>query len=1072
MAIQWGGYAGHYRIGIDAIISGTNVTLVVYGENQSGYSHQWNSTLTFTGGWGGSKSVSVNVGLGVTRTELHRWSTNYTGSKTFNNSMPIPYWGGTASVSRAVSLSPPPTPKPNAPSGLGVTRVSDTQHTLNWSRNSTYTSVKVYRGTGDGKFAHVGTASGNAYTYTDKGTKANERYYYYVVGVNAGGSSGNSNTAGPVYTTPAAPSEQSATRQASSIIVNATKRPPYATGYDVEDNGSVVASNVSLPWTHAAPSTAVAHRYRIRSRRGSLIGGWSGYTNTVQLLTPPNAPSGLTPNGLVRAGDVPVVLGWKHNPVDASPQSAGEVRWRVDGGAWEVIPVLTADTLAVVLPVGLVEWQVRTKGAHADFGAWSAVATVNVIDRPVVDVTQPGPVWDQPVLRVAWTYTQGQGRPQSAWQAELQSASGAVLESLSGSGAATATTFKERVSDGLSYFVAVHAATGEVWSEVAVFEFRAEFIPPAPPTLIAGWVEEIGAAAVEVGKWPGPPGEPVTNHFTNPNLVGSGVFAEVRRNAQVNPSFEGGFTGHWGSNQALSGVEITADTDNPHSGMYCGKVVANGAVGQQGINQTNTIPRIAPGTVCTFSAWVRFPAGHKFRANLQRRDSSNTYIDGVTVDYTGTGDWQRVHVTRTDLVPQNRVSLAIYMVAASPVTFWIDDALCEWRDQLLPFFSPEDPGDADMRARFLGDSKQTECVLEIETVRDLAPSGLIVGVSTFEGKPAARLIATSVSAGAPRAIMKVPEHMRAAGVAMGTLHVVAPRSGGGNVYNPSLAAYSPQQTSGAMPNVQPGSYPLRVEYAALTTVFEVGFYALGFAGNPDVYWTDPGLYPPGYTGPAFSGDTGHVEVAGSALHTKWDGEPNNSTSTAVPTAAAETFMIERSVDGGVSWEFVADGLTDGSALTDWECLSNGETRYRATAYAATGASSTAEQSIFAESHAVWLSGGESFELAARLPYDPTVGIDAGRERGSHRFAGRAKPISWASEYTTRTITAAGNILERDNETASPQWLAEIGQATAPTHMYRDPTGERMYGLCSRVKLDRTFDKVWSFSFQVEETERG
>ena len=65
----------------------------------------------------------------------------------------------------------------------------------------------------------------------------------------------------------------------------------------------------------------------------TLYSAYSAYSNTVQLLSAPNPPTGLTPNGPVRPVDEPVLFQWTHNPVDSSSQTAYELRHRVPGGA-------------------------------------------------------------------------------------------------------------------------------------------------------------------------------------------------------------------------------------------------------------------------------------------------------------------------------------------------------------------------------------------------------------------------------------------------------------------------------------------------------------------------------------------------------------------------------------------------------------------------------------------------------------------------------------------------------------------------------------------------------------------
>ena len=402
--------------------------------------------------------------------------------------------GGAASFSTKIAR-----PAPNAPSDLTITRVSDSQQTLNWSRHSTYTSVVVQRRTNGGSWQAVGTASGNAYTFTDKTTAKDKKYEYRVAGVAASGQSEWSNI-DTVYTTPAVPTGIKAARSGNNIVVSATATSSIASGFDVRDGSSVIAENVSLPYTHVAPDAAVPHTYTARAVRTSpdaLASAWSPASNTVQLLTKPNAPTNLKPNGAVWPSDTDVLFSWSHNAVDSSPQSEFELHYRRDGGAWTTITGTTSSQASAAVDVAAVEWQVRTKGAHPDWSDWSAVASFTVIDRPGVAVVQPAGTWDASILVPEWTWFQAQGRPQSAWQVELLDAGNNVVESRNGSGATTALQLNTRLTEGV-WTLRARGATGEVWSLLATETFTVAFTPPGAPVLYGEWDELQGGVQIAV----------------------------------------------------------------------------------------------------------------------------------------------------------------------------------------------------------------------------------------------------------------------------------------------------------------------------------------------------------------------------------------------------------------------------------------------------------------------------------------------------------------------------------------------------------------------------------------------
>lgn len=1095
MAIQWGAYAGHFRLGIDISVSGQNMTIVVYGENESGYSHNWNSVLSFGGSWSGSKTVSMSTGLAVSRRELHRSGATFTGTRSYSASLPVPYWGGTASVSRSVTISPPPAPKPNAPSGLRVVRISDTEHRLEWSRNSTYTSVQIFRKTNNGSYQRIGTAAGNAATWTNKTTKANERYAYYVIGVNANGSSPQSNTTPYVYTTPPAPVLDSVSRVGNNMVLTARDRAafPNGLGWRVYDGGALIASPSSMPWTHTAPA-AGEHRYRVANVMASNASGGQSLTSAqsnevrVTALAAPKAPSSLSPNGEYRSGAA-VAATWRHNPVDSSAQTQYQLQWRAVGApSWNTLAAVPSGTSAGSFPVagiaGAVEWQVRTKGVHVDWSPWSATARVTITDPPEVTILAPGAIVDTTAASVSWAYYQSADFPQEAWELELFDGTGQVLGQASGSGNATSHTMATRLVDGQSYAARVRVSSVGMWSEWAEIAFRAEFLPPFPPVLVAGWSEEVGAAALNISPWPGGPGESVTNLFTNPNFKGSGSFVEVRRNARVNPGFEGGRVAGWAY---IGDVTLTATTETAHGGQHSCRVAASRASFGWGIfsapfGEVGAHPMQCPNGVVTGSAWVKGAPGADLRFELRSRNASGSQIGGDAKTFTATGEWQRVSLSSDAFTPGSYVVIGVALNYASgaPATFWVDDFLVEWSPSLGDYFdgsSAPNSVDPDMRQRWLGDPGTSQSVMEGETVASVSPVRCVAIVSEVDGASAMRLIATNTykTEGDSNsfAMFDIP------GVAQGGGTFVATRTQRHALTGPTSAdrigvhVQAPfHVVAGEEYNV-PGTNELRIMYPSLSGPYRAAMGHGGALGSGDVWWTLPTLVAGEYAGPGFSGNTGMIDNDGMALYPRWDGVPNESTTTAVAGVAAVSFAIERSVDGGVTWELVAADLLDASALTDWECLSNGETHYRATSYAATGATSDVIEIVFADSQAVWLSGGEAFGMAARLPFDPDKGVQVSRERGMHRFAGRSRGVPWSGEHTSRSVDSSGTLIDDDPEVSSPEWLEQVAFADAPTHLYRDPRGERMYGSLGPVSISRgKGPTLWRYSFQIDETERG
>lgn len=532
MAISWGSAnssnGAHSWAGIDYSVSAINqstsvVTLTVQLYYKfEGWSNSWtgSNNVSYSGSWSGSGTFNPNASGNITVLvhSITRQVTLTDSSQSFTYGASILTGTGTASVSRTVSVG---ARFARTPTGVTIARISDSSHRIDWTRGSTYTAAVVQRSANGGSWVQVGRPTGNASTFTDTTTGANEKYEYRVAGVGGSGQSPWSAVAGPVFTTPAAPAGVAAERVSNTeILVSAAGVPPFATAFDVEDGGVVIASGVQLPWSHMNPSLSTAHEYRVRGVVGALKGDWSALSNIVQLLTPPLAPTELVPNGGVAASDTPVRFAWRHNPVDTTAQTAYELRHRIPAGAWTTLTGTTASFREVTLPVGVREWQVRTKGQHASFGDWSAIATVSVILRPGVAIQGTG-LWDSPIFEAVWTWTQAQGRPQSAWQVELLEADVRVPGGFAeGSGAATSALLPARLVDGGEYTARVRAATGDVWSEWSPLEITVMFVPPADAVVSGGWVESRGSVELTVTEGGG---VPVADLLTIERSVDGGV---------------------------------------------------------------------------------------------------------------------------------------------------------------------------------------------------------------------------------------------------------------------------------------------------------------------------------------------------------------------------------------------------------------------------------------------------------------------------------------------------------------------------------------------------------------------
>ena len=193
-------------------------------------------------------------------------------------------------------------------------------------------------------------------------------------------------------------------------------------------------------------------------------------------------------------------------------------------------------------------------------------------------------------------------------------------------------------------------------------------------------------------------------------------------------------------------------------------------------------------------------------------------------------------------------------------------------------------------------------------------------------------------------------------------------------------------------------------------------------------------------------------------------------STSVPV---DHNTVERSVDGGDTWEPVADGLPLNATITDPECLSAGETLYRVSAVSLLPSASQAIAQIDPQDTCLWLTGGPGFQTVVRLPYNPSVKITSGLvERVVQHFAGRTLGVEMAGTARQRTVTIGSLLIEGDDSTSSTSRDVEaLSYVPAPV-LYRDPTGRRIYTSMGEPDLSRDHLLRWTLSVTLEEVSRA
>lgn len=436
--------------------------------------------------------------------------------------------GGPASVGGTLTLTTL-TVAPGQPTGLTATRVSDTQVTLAWTRhyasNGVPTDTNCQKTINGGAWTNV-SASGNISSMTVS-VAANQKLVFHVDQSNTAGSSPWSANSSPVWTTPAAPSGCTATKQADeSILVAWTNNAGYSE-YGTQVWHGTISGGVttwdSTPLATAAsgvtsysdptPDTSKVHVYQVRAKTSSGTALYSAYatSNSVQLLVAPNAP---TVADLPQYADKAVILSvsWTHNPVDSSAQTAYELAQSTDGGTtWTTtgktvstvssysIPANTyAANAAVVIRVRT--WGQATTGGSDGTGAspWSTYQTVTFKTQPTLSIAAPTTAGLTAAdLQVTLAFAQAEGATfVSAAVTLLQGAT--VLEE-NDTNTATGIPFATQLADGVTYTVqAVATDSNGLSTPTASVTFSVSYSSPAQATISTTYVPQAGMTQVSL----------------------------------------------------------------------------------------------------------------------------------------------------------------------------------------------------------------------------------------------------------------------------------------------------------------------------------------------------------------------------------------------------------------------------------------------------------------------------------------------------------------------------------------------------------------------------------------------
>jgi hypothetical protein len=478
-------------------------------------------TTTFTWPSGTASRTLIDIERTVAHDPDGTFDGTYTGSIAATGTSGIggPTTNGPRSFSTPTLVVPP-----NVPTGCSAVRVSDAAATVSWSQshpsNGQPTTNTIRQRVNGGPWADVATITpaGSA----SVGIAPNGKYEYAVRAANTAGESAWSATSAPIYTTPAAPTNVQAAKDAAlDITVSWTPN----VGFSEHEHVVEFSTNGGSSWSalatvaagttsfkHVAPNPSLAHVYRVRARNtatGSLTSAWV-QSNSVQLLTAPNAPT-VPPLPAFAERAAALTVPWVHNPIDTTGQTAFEVGFSINGGSsWSTTGKVTSATQSRVIAantyaanqqvlIRVRTWGQATSGGSDATGAspWSNPITVTFKTRPVATILAPanGGVYVRSALTVQLGFSQAEAATFVSATIELYQ--GATLLEQIVSTTLASTTLATRVANGGSYQVraTVTDSNGIVSSQV-VSSFTVAYTEPVPATVAVSYAAESGVGQI------------------------------------------------------------------------------------------------------------------------------------------------------------------------------------------------------------------------------------------------------------------------------------------------------------------------------------------------------------------------------------------------------------------------------------------------------------------------------------------------------------------------------------------------------------------------------------------------
>ncbi len=430
------------------------------------------------------------------------------------------YYGSKTYSSTASGTYYPETPvyAPRAVTGLSHSRVSDSRNSLAWANHPTavrpYASVRVERSTDGGAWSEVASLPGTATGWDDLSTGANHSYSYRVRPANSAGYGDYTASTARTYNTPAAPTSVSAAVRSGTVVAVTVANPALtATSLELQksadgESWSDVATVEGSPVTTLdADLGGGSFWLRARNARGGLKSAWTASGQATVTECPPGPPTLLSPSSSqVVPTAAELSFSWLPSHPDGSAQTAAQVAYRLAGVAsWTVADVAGASpSLSVEMPFAAnssCEWRARTKGSHADWGAWSAVSGFSVRTPPQAAFEQPaaGSDVESLPLHVRLSYVDGGWALAGCVLAVADSMGAEVYRRDMGASLECDVRASEWLPEnGASYTLRAEVRSTSTLTAIAVREVSVDFAEPQPAALAIAPDAEAGTVSMTV----------------------------------------------------------------------------------------------------------------------------------------------------------------------------------------------------------------------------------------------------------------------------------------------------------------------------------------------------------------------------------------------------------------------------------------------------------------------------------------------------------------------------------------------------------------------------------------------